>query len=537
MAPARGRRAARAAGDPVPEVLTVRIGARRGLGLEWGPVRAGIGRYLDIPVVVVRLHLEPRPEGELRGGRRTEIDRPCEAAVHPVALVRPPERAPRMWLRRDEPVRRRPVEPEPHGGPRELHIPHGVLVDGRPERPARRDRVAHDDVRGLPRRRSLRIAVAAVRHRADERVRGDEVAEELLDPGLPTLLQDGVDVLRSIDALLHERTDEVLTAGLLAEELEEQERHAVVHRGGVEIGPVVELGVGDPQIGLRGPRAETVAELAELRVPFVEPDRRAASGVELDHVAELVGDDRIQLRGAKTGGEDVDVDHLALRREFVHPRRLLVRAAEIPGGRAWEPREDEVDARVAVDPRRPLLSVEAPVGRIDLSLEARRRRAQPAQVDARVVRGPPLRVIGHEAKGRGRLDVLRREVVGPEVARRSDVLDRRGRPHGLESLCGHAVAAAHRAGEREPVGVRNRLREERGGHVEGRRDRRGERRRRRRDVRGIGGRTSGLVGTGRRRNAGAREHGQEEDRREPASHRARYPSARVRIDESFPPRK
>ena len=40
-----------------------------------------------------------------------------------------------------------------------------------------------------------------------------------------------------------------------------------------------------------------------------------------------------------------------------------------------------------------------------------------------------------------------------------------------------------------------------------------------------------------RSNDVADAHRAEEDRREPASQRARYPPARVRIDESFPPRK
>ena len=113
-----------------------------------------------------------------------------------------------------------------------------------PEDAADRNGVAEHDVRGLTSGCALRIAVLLVRGRADERVGRDEVRVELLDAGLTALLEDRIDVRRRIDSLDHQRADEVLAAGLLTEELEEHVRQAVVGRGRLEVGPIVELRIG-----------------------------------------------------------------------------------------------------------------------------------------------------------------------------------------------------------------------------------------------------------------------------------------------------
>src|SRR5207247_2557777 len=83
-----------------------------------------------------------------------------------------------------------------------------------------------------------------------------------------------------------------------------------------------------------------------------------------------------------TGGERVDVDHLALRGEFVHPERELVGRAEIARGGTRDLREQDVDVRIGVDAGRPLRTVEPAVRRVDLVLERRRTRSALIDVDS-----------------------------------------------------------------------------------------------------------------------------------------------------------
>ena len=306
---------------------------------------------------------------------------------------------------------------------------------------------------------------------------------------------------------------------------------------GVEIGPVVELRVRRAQVHLAIRGVKAIVPFAEDGLPLVEPDGRSPSRVELDHVTELVGDDPVEVARTCASAERVDVDHLPLGGKLVHPRRLLVRAAEVAGRRAGKPREDEVDARIGVDPGRPLRPVQPTVGRVHMVLEARARRTQAVQVDARVVRDPPLRVIGHESEGRRGLDVLLRgKVVRPEIVRASDVLGRRSRANRLEPVRRLAGAASHRSRELEPVRIRQRLGEERRGHVEARERRRRERRRRARH-----GRRGGVRGRGARPGLGRDASRQKENEREndpaAARHRAWYPSASVLVATTWPPRK
>ena len=199
------------------------------------------------------------------------------------------------------------------------------------ERAAELDLVADDDRRRLPRGRTLRIGVWPIGVHTDEHVRGYEVQPLLLNAGLTALFQDRVDVSRRVDTLPHERAHDVLAAGVLAQVLEEHEREPVMRSRRVEVSPVVQLRVRDTQICLPVGGTESIGPLAENRVAFVEPDRGSSSRVELDHVAELVGDDPVQFRRPRTRSERVDVDHLALGRELVHPDGLLIGAAEVPG--------------------------------------------------------------------------------------------------------------------------------------------------------------------------------------------------------------
>ena len=205
---------------------------------------AAVARDLDVRVVVVRLDVEPGPKAELRVRRGAEIDHLGQRAVHAVALVGPPERTTRVRVGGNEAVARRAVELDLHASPRKLDVADRVLVHRGPECAAGRHGVAEHDVRGLTRRCGLGIAVLLVRSRAEERVGCNEVRVELLDAGLTALLEDRIDVRRRIDSLDHQRADEVLAAGLLTEELEEHVRQAVVGRGRLEVGPIVELRIG-----------------------------------------------------------------------------------------------------------------------------------------------------------------------------------------------------------------------------------------------------------------------------------------------------
>ncbi len=204
-------------------------------------------------------------------------------------------------------------------------------MHGRLERPARRDGIADHDCSRLARRGALWIGVGAISVDIYELVRGHEVEPLLLDAGLAALLEHRVEVGRRVDPLLHERANEVLPAGVLAKIFQEHEREAVVRPRRVQVGPVVHLGVGDAKVGLTVGRTEPIAFFAEDGLALVEPDRRPSSRVELDHVAKLVGEDPVHVRRAHARPERVEIDHLPLRRELVHPRGLLVSAAEVAG--------------------------------------------------------------------------------------------------------------------------------------------------------------------------------------------------------------
>ena len=73
--------------------------------------------------------------------------------------------------------------------------------------------------------------------------------------------------------MVDEGVDERVAAGLLPRELEEQIGLAVVRLRLLDVRPVVELGVGETEEGLRVIDGEAVLLLAELRVSLLEPDR------------------------------------------------------------------------------------------------------------------------------------------------------------------------------------------------------------------------------------------------------------------------
>src|SRR5439155_6731326 len=99
-----GGLAAGGSGDAVPEVLAVWGRRGRGLGPQRRPLRAAVGRDLNIGVVVVRLDAIPRPERELGIGRRPKVDGLRQRGVHTVATIPPPERAAGVRIGRDETV-------------------------------------------------------------------------------------------------------------------------------------------------------------------------------------------------------------------------------------------------------------------------------------------------------------------------------------------------------------------------------------------------------------------------------------------------
>src|SRR5207249_5980170 len=226
----------------------------------------------------------------------------------------------------------------------------------------------------------------------DERVRRGEVREELLEAALPPRPEYGIEVSRGVDALRHEGVDEVVAARLLPCELEEQVGEPIVRLRLLELGPVVELRVRQGKERLRVQDRKTIRLLAQLRLTLVEPHRGPLLLPELDHVTELVRHDRAEIARPGTGGERVDVDHLALRGEFVHPERELVGGAEIARGGTRDLREQDVDVRIGVDAGGPLRTVEPAVRRVDLVLERRRTRSELIDVDLDVVLHPPLRV-------------------------------------------------------------------------------------------------------------------------------------------------
>jgi len=123
----------------------------------------------------------------------------------------------------------------------------------------------------------------------------------------------------------HERVDQIVAAGLLAGELEEQVREAVVRLRLLELRPIVELRIGQAQERLGVRNGEPVRLLAELRLSLVEPHRRPLLLRVLDHVTELVRDHGAQIGSPRSCGERVDVHRLALGGEFIDPQRELIR--------------------------------------------------------------------------------------------------------------------------------------------------------------------------------------------------------------------
>ena len=247
----------------------------------------------------------------------------------------------------------------------------------------------------------------------------------------------------------------------------------------VEVAPVVELGIGLAQEELIEAARVAREALAQLGVALVEPDDRSRALVELDHVTELVGQDAVEVVRREPGSRGVHVDHLALRGELVDPRRQLVRRREVPRGAPRDPRDEDVDTRIAVDAGRPFRTVRCPVGGVDLRLERRRRGLHRGEVDGDAVLDPPLGVIGQDAQGRAHPHVLLGvEVVRPELRLAPDGLVGRRLPRSGEGCRRRAVAAAQPPGQVEEVRRRQRVAGERVGHVLRRRARRGCRRRR-----------------------------------------------------------
>ena len=171
-----------------------------------------------------------------------------------------------------------------------------------------------------------RLAARVARRRvgglgSDERVGGDEVGVEIIETLLSARLQDGVEVSGGVDTVVDERVDERVTTGVLPQEVEKDLRLPVEGLRLFELGPVVQLGVGQPEEALTVRHTEAVRFLAQLGVAFVEPDRRPLHATVLDHVTELVREDRVEVRLSGARRERVDVDHLALRAELVDPQR------------------------------------------------------------------------------------------------------------------------------------------------------------------------------------------------------------------------
>ncbi len=258
---------------------------------------------------------------------------------------------------------------------------------------------------------------------------------------------------------------------MLAQELEEQERLAVVQRRVlVEVAPVVQLGVRLTEELLVEAVGRAGEALAELGVALVEPHDRSHALVELDHVAELMREDRVEAVRREASGRRVHVDHLALGRELVDPDRVLVRRRVVPGRAARDARDEDIDARVGVDPGRPLGAVRGPVRRVDLGLELRRRRLQRRGVDRDAVGDPPLRMVREDPEGGAHLHVLLGvEIVRPELRLAADGLVRRGLPRGRERGPRGPVATPHAPGQLEQVRGRQRVLGQGVGHVEDRR--------------------------------------------------------------------
>ena len=348
--------------------------------------------------------------------------------------------------------------------------------------------------------------------------------------------QLAVEVVERVDPARGERVHELVSAtGPVAQVLEEEERRPVVVAGVLELAPGVELRIRRAEEAVLEAEEEPVRALAQLRVALVEPHGVASSPPELLHVAELVRQDRLEVVGAHPHRQQVHVDHLALGRELVHPARQPVGGAEVPGGGTRDPRHEDVDAGIRVDPRRPLLAEQAAVGRVDPLLEGLHAPVEVGLVHLGAGLHPPLRAFGEAAERRRDEHVpLRREVVDPEIRDRADVLVRRRGAHRLELARGRAVLALDAADQVEAVRDGDLLRAEGGGHVGDRDTGRG---------RG-GGRLRGAR-RGRRRRRGDRRDArapdeQERDRQRQATrkpHVRTRPSAIVRVATSRPSRK
>jgi hypothetical protein len=109
-----------------------------------------------------------------------------------------------------------------HRRSRQLDIPRRVLVRAAGDAVSERHAVLIGRTRRRSEREPVRIAVARLGCLADERVRGGEIREELLEAALPASAEHRVEVRGRVDAVRHERVDEIVAARLLARELEEQ---------------------------------------------------------------------------------------------------------------------------------------------------------------------------------------------------------------------------------------------------------------------------------------------------------------------------
>ena len=315
----------RAVGHVLEPQLDLLAGVRRQIDVLLHPLRllatarAGVAVAQVLSVRIVRRRVL---RGERRRRRLAEIDRAREAAIEAVGAIGPPHRGARVRIGRQDLRSHASGEGDRDVRARQLDVARGVLVHGGGELPARRHAILIGRGRRGLRRLARGIARRRVRRRrADERVRGDEVRVQIVEALLTARLQDGIEVRRRIDAVVDEGVDERVAAGVLPQEVEEDLCVPVVRLRLLELGPVVELRVREPQEALTVRDPEAVRLLAELRVALVEPDRGPLHATVLDHVTELVREDRVQVRLSGARRERVDVDHLALRAELVDPQR------------------------------------------------------------------------------------------------------------------------------------------------------------------------------------------------------------------------
>src|SRR5438093_1019392 len=144
-------------GEAVAEVLAVGILLRRRGRGKRRPARAAVRRNRDVPIVVVRLDLVPRPERELRARRLRHVDRAREATVETVGAIGPPHRGAGVRIGRHDLAAQRAAELHGREGARQLDVSsrvrmhrarelaserHAILVGRR--RSDARDRAARD---------------------------------------------------------------------------------------------------------------------------------------------------------------------------------------------------------------------------------------------------------------------------------------------------------------------------------------------------------------------------------------------------------